>query len=58
MEKLRLIIYREFIGKVRNKSFVILTFLSPFLIIGMGALIFYLSKVNENSAKAFKVVKK
>lgn len=56
MEKLRLIIYREFIGKVRNKSFVILTFLSPFLIIGMGTLIFYLSKVNENSEKSIVIV--
>ncbi|WP_139958138.1 ABC transporter permease [Flavicella sediminum] len=56
MEKLKLIIYREFIGKVRNKSFIILTFLSPVLMIGMGLLIFYLTKVNNNSAKEIAYV--
>jgi len=56
MEKLKLIIYREFISKVRNKSFIVLTFLSPFLIIGMGTLIFYLTKVNEGHTKEIAIV--
>lgn len=56
MEKLKLIIYREFLTKVRNKSFIILTFLSPFLIIGMGTLIFYLTKVNDNNLKEIVLV--
>lgn len=51
MEKLKLIIFREFLTKVRNKSFIILTFLSPFLVVGMGVLIFYLTKVNESHLK-------
>lgn len=51
MEKLKLIIYREFLTKVRNKSFIILTFLSPFLIIGMGLLVAYLTKVNDSNLK-------
>lgn len=56
MEKLKLIIYREFLTKVRNKSFIILTFLSPFLIIGMGLLITYLTKVNESGIKEIIIV--
>lgn len=56
MEKLKLIIYREFLIKVRNKSFIILTFLSPFLIIGMGLLVAYLTKVNESYVKEIVVV--
>ena len=31
MSKLKLIIQREFIAKVRNKSFIVMTFLSPIL---------------------------
>ncbi len=56
MEKLKLIIYREFISKVRNKSFVVLTFLSPFLMVGMGLTVFYLTKVNENHVKEIVIV--
>ena len=51
MSKLKLIIKREFIAKVRNKSFLIMTFLSPLLMVGMMALIIYLSKKNTDSAK-------
>lgn len=56
MEKLKLIVKREFLTKVRNKSFIILTFLSPFLVIGMGLLIAYLTKVNESSVKQIVIV--
>jgi ABC-2 type transport system permease protein len=56
MEKLKLIIYREFLSKVRNRSFIILTFLSPFLVIGMGTLIFYLTKINDQTAKNIAIV--
>ena len=58
MKKLKLIIYREFLSKVRNKSFIILTFLSPFLIIGMGVLIFYLTKINDKNSKEIAIVDK
>ncbi|PHR74048.1 MAG: ABC transporter permease [Lutibacter sp.] len=44
MNKLLLIIKREFIAKVRNKTFVIMTFLSPLLMIGMIALVAFLTK--------------
>lgn len=48
MSKLLLIIKREYLAKVRNKSFVIMTFLSPILMVGMVVLIAYLTKVNDN----------
>jgi len=48
MNKLFLIIKREYIAKVRNKSFVVMTFLSPILMVGMGVLIAYLTKINDN----------
>jgi ABC-2 type transport system permease protein len=51
MSKLKLIIQREFIAKVRNKSFLIMTFLSPILMVGMGALVFFLMKKNDEKVK-------
>jgi ABC-2 type transport system permease protein len=51
MSKLKLIIQREFIAKVRNKSFLIMTFLSPLLMVGMGALVFFLMKKNDEKVK-------
>ncbi|AOW21914.1 ABC transporter permease [Urechidicola croceus] len=44
MDKLKLIIKREFIAKVRNKTFIVMTFLSPLLMIGMFTLVAYLTK--------------
>lgn len=38
-----LIIKREFIAKVRNKSFIVMTFLSPLLFVGIGVFVGYLS---------------
>ncbi|WP_442267210.1 ABC transporter permease [Tenacibaculum sp. ZS6-P6] len=51
MNKLKLIIQREFIAKVKNRSFIIMTFLSPLLMVGMGALVFFLTKKNEEKVK-------
>ncbi|MDO9262261.1 MAG: ABC transporter permease [Flavobacteriaceae bacterium] len=51
MNKLALIIRREFLAKVRNKTFIIMTFLSPLLIIGFTALIVFLGKMNNDKAK-------
>jgi ABC-2 type transport system permease protein len=44
---LSLIIKREFNAKVRNKSFIVMTFLSPLLFVAMGALIGYLASLNN-----------
>lgn len=51
MSKLKLIIQREFIAKVRNKSFIIMTFLSPLLMVGMGALVYFLMQKNDEKIK-------
>ncbi|ARV06296.1 ABC transporter permease [Polaribacter sp. SA4-10] len=51
MSKLKLIIHREFIAKVRNKSFIMMTFLSPLLMVGMGALVFFLMEKNDEKIK-------
>lgn len=51
MSKLKLIIHREFIAKVRNKSFIVMTFLSPLIMVGMGALVYFLMKKNDEKIK-------
>ncbi len=45
---LSLIIKREFVAKVRNKSFIVMTFLSPILIVAMATLVGYLASVNND----------
>jgi len=55
MSVLSLIIKREFIAKVRNKSFIVMTFLGPLLIVGMSFLIAYLSSVNKGDVKTIGV---
>lgn len=56
MNKLPLIIKREYLAKVRNKSFVIMTFLSPILMVGMVVLIAYLTKINDNEKRIIGVL--
>ena len=51
MSKLKLIIQREFIAKVRNKTFLVMTILSPLLVVGMGALMGYLGKLNQENVR-------
>ncbi len=48
MNKLLLIIKREFIAKVRNKSFIVMTFLSPLLFVGIGAFVGYLGSMKAD----------
>ena len=50
MNKLFLIIKREFVAKVRNKSFIVMTFLSPMLFVGIAVLVGYLSSMNKDKA--------
>lgn len=52
---LSLIIKREFNAKVRNKSFIVMTFLSPLLIVAMGLLVGYLASVNNNDVTKIAV---
>jgi len=48
MSKLVLIIKREFVAKVRNKSFIVMTFLSPLLFVGIGVFVGYLSTMKAD----------
>ncbi|WP_296147633.1 ABC transporter permease [uncultured Flavobacterium sp.] len=51
MSILTLIIKREFIAKVRNKSFIVMTFLSPLLMVGLAAFVGYLSTMKSDIKK-------
>ncbi|MDG3581474.1 ABC transporter permease [Galbibacter pacificus] len=56
MDKLILIIKREYLAKVRNKSFIVLTILSPLIIVAMIALVVYLAKVNSEEKRIVAVL--
>jgi len=56
MSALGLIIKREYIARVRNKSFVIMTFLSPLIMIGMIFLISYLTQINSDTKRSILIV--
>ena len=56
MSKLGLIVKREYLAKVRNKSFVVMTFLSPILMVGMVVLIAYLTKINDSETHIVSVL--
>ncbi len=51
MNKLFLITRREFLAKVRNKSFIVMTILSPLLIVLMTTLIIFLNKKNSEDIR-------
>lgn len=48
MGVLSLIIKREFVAKVRNKSFIVMTFLSPLLMAALSFFIAYLANMNKD----------
>lgn len=56
MNHLPLIIKREYITKVRNKAFIIMTFLSPLIMIGLFSLVAYLSQLNNTKQKNISVL--
>src|SRR5690554_2376364 len=49
MSILSLIIKREFISKVRNKSFIVMTFVSPLIFVAVAVLIAYLSSMKAET---------
>jgi ABC-2 type transport system permease protein len=51
MSIIALIIKREFIAKVRNKSFIVMTFLSPLLFVGIALFVAYLSSVKADTKR-------
>nr|WP_297786108.1 ABC transporter permease [uncultured Allomuricauda sp.] len=54
--KLGLIIKREYLAKVRNRSFIVMTILSPLLMVGMIVLIAYLAKINDEEIRVVSVL--
>ncbi len=56
MNKVFLIIQREYLSRVKKKSFLIMTFLVPSLFLAMIFLVGYLSKKGDDSKKEFKVL--
>lgn len=56
MSILTLIIKREYIARVRNKSFLIMTFLSPLILVGMVFLISYLTQLNAEGKRSVIIV--
>ena len=51
MSIISLIIKREFIAKVRNRSFIVMTFLSPLLFVGIAAFVGYLSSMKADTKR-------
>lgn len=51
MSIISLIIKREFIAKVRNKSFIVMTFLSPLLFVGIAVFVGYLSTMKADTKR-------
>lgn len=56
MNKVFLIIQREYLSRVKKKSFLIMTFLVPSLFIAMIFFVGYLTKKGDDSKKEFKVL--
>ena len=56
MNHLPLIIKREYLTKVRNKSFIVMTFLSPLIFVGIFALVAYLSSLNNDTVRRISVL--
>ena len=56
MNHLSLIIKREYLTKVRNKAFVLMTFLTPFVMIGLALFVGYLSSVNNDTVRSLYVL--
>ena len=56
MNHLPLIIKREYLTKVRNKSFIIMTFVSPLIMIALIAVVAYLSQLNKDTERRISVL--
>ncbi|GGK59995.1 MULTISPECIES: ABC transporter permease [Flavobacteriaceae] len=56
MDKLKLIIKREFLAKVKNKSFIVMTILSPLLMVGLLLLIVFLNQKNSEEVRTVAFV--
>lgn len=56
MNHLPLIIKREYLNKVKNKSFIIMTFLSPLIMVALIFVVAYLSQLNNDTARTISIL--
>ena len=56
MNRLNLVIQREYLTRVRKKSFIILTILMPFLMVALSVVPLWLSTLNDGSVKNVAVI--
>jgi ABC-2 type transport system permease protein len=56
MDKLWLILKREYINKVRNRTFVIMTFVSPLIFVGVILLISVLTSINADEVRKIAIL--
>ena len=56
MNHLPLIIKREYLTKVKNKSFIVMTILSPIIMIALISLVAYLSQLNNDKVRTITVL--
>ncbi|WP_299552883.1 ABC transporter permease [Seonamhaeicola sp.] len=56
MNHLPLIIKREYLTKVKNKSFIIMTILSPIIMIALIAVVAYLSNLNSEKVRVISIL--
>jgi ABC-2 type transport system permease protein len=54
--KIGIVIQREYFTRVKKKSFIFLTILTPLLFIGLSLTTFFLATINEGKAKVIVVV--
>ncbi len=56
MNHLPLIIKREYLTKVRNKSFIIMTILSPIIMMVLAGVIAYLTNLNKDKVRTISIL--
>lgn len=56
MNHLSLIIKREYLTKVKNKSFIVMTILSPVIMIALIAVVAYLSQLNNDKERTISIL--
>ena len=56
MNHLPLIIKREYFTKVRNRSFIIMTFVSPLIMIVLVSVVAYLTQLNNDKKRTISIL--
>jgi ABC-2 type transport system permease protein len=56
MNHLPLIIKREYLTKVKNRSFIVMTFVSPLIMIALIVVVSYLSQMNNDKKRTISVL--